>query len=202
MSARLWMIIIAGGTIMAIALGLRQALGLYLTPISIDLNIGRETFAFAMGLMNLVWGLGAPVTGMIADKYGSGRIVALAALCYAFGLLAMIIPDSGNQLILGGTLIGLALSGAGFSVILGIVGRTAPEHKRGLALGITSMAGSIGLFVALPYTHVLMASFGWVTSLVILSATAFLIAPLAYAISVNPLQIIRIKRLLASLPRL
>ncbi|MEM7619825.1 MAG: MFS transporter [Pseudomonadota bacterium] len=186
MSARLWLIIIAGGTIMAIALGLRQALGLYLTPISIDLSIGRETFAFALGLMNLFWGLGAPLTGMIADKYGAGRIVVVAAVCYTLGLLVMMMPGAGNQLILGGTLIGLGMSGAGFSVILGIVGRSAPEHKRGFALGLTSMIGSIGLFVALPYTHVLMASFGWVTSLMILSATAFVMAPLAYAISGKP----------------
>lgn len=192
MSARLWIIIIAGGTIMALALGIRQSLGLYLTPISLELGIGRESFALAMGLMNLVWGLGAPLTGMIADKYGAGRLVAAAGLSYVAGLMILTQSGQGEQLLIGGTLIGLGMSGAGFSVILGIVGRTASDHNRGLALGVVSMAGSIGQFVALPYTHVLIEGFGWVTSLFILAGTVFLIAPLAYGIAGKPKKTSRI----------
>lgn len=188
MSLRIWIIILSGGLILALIMGIRQSLGLYLTPISLELGIGRETFALAMGLQNLLWGLGAPLTGMIADKYGAGRVAAIGGLCYALGLLLLIMEGQGEQLLSGGTLIGLGLSGTGFSVILGVVGRAAPAEKRGMALGFTSMAGSVGQFAAVPYTYVIIEEFGWVNSLMILAATALLIVPLAAGIAGKPVK--------------
>ena len=89
MTRPLWIIILCGGVIMGISLGFRQSLGLFLTPITIDLNIGRETFALAMGLMNLVWGLASPFAGAVADRYGAGRVALLgrAILCSGPGCL-------------------------------------------------------------------------------------------------------------------
>jgi MFS family permease len=188
MSRPLWIIILCGGTIMGLSLGFRQSLGLFLTPISLDIGIGRETFALGMGLMNLFWGLAAPFAGAVADRYGAGRVAALGGIAYAAGLVAMTASGDGAQLLLGGTLLGFGLSGAGFSVILGTVGRAAPEEKRGMALGAVAMCGSIGQLAALPYTFGTIDQFGWYMSLLILAATTLLIVPLAKGISGKPIQ--------------
>lgn len=188
MTKRLWVIIICAGSIIGLSVGLRQVMGLFLDPISIQMGLGRETFALAMGLMNLFWGLGAPFAGAIADRYGAGRVAALGGTAYATGLLIMMFSSEGEHLLIGGTLIGLGLSGAAFTVVLGMVGRSAPKHLRSRALGLASVGGSIGQFAALPYTHALIEGFGWVLALGILAATAFLIVPLAYGIAGRPAE--------------
>ncbi len=183
MSKRLWVIIICAGSIIGLSVGLRQAMGLFLDPVSGQLGLGRETFALAMGLMNLFWGLGAPFAGAVADRYGAGRVAVLGGMAYAAGLLIMMLSTEGEHLLLGGMLIGLGLSGAAFTVVLGVVGRSAPEHLRSRALGLASVGGSIGQFAALPYTHAIIEGFGWILALGILAATAFLIVPFAYGIA-------------------
>lgn len=183
MTRPLWIIILSGGTIMGLAVGFRQGFGLFLTPITADLGLGRESFALGIGVLNLVWGLASPFTGAIADRFGTGLVAAAGGMLYAAGLAAMTLSGNGHQFLLGGTLIGLGLSGTGFSVILGMVGRAAPPEKRGKALGIVSMGGSIGQFVALPYTHALIDGFGWVFSFLILALTALLIVPLAAGVA-------------------
>ncbi len=175
--------VLSGGVIMGITAGIRQTFGLFLAPISVDLNLGRETFAFGMGMMNLFWGLAAPVAGAAADRYGAGRVAVAGGLAYAAGLAVMTVSGEGGQLLVGGLLVGLGLSGAGYTVVLGAVGRAAPPEKRTLALGMASMGGSIGQFLALPYTHLLLDWLGWSSSLLILAVTALLIVPLAYGIS-------------------
>jgi MFS family permease len=160
---------------MGITVGIRQTFGLFLAPISVDLNLGRETFAFGMGAMNLIWGVAAPFAGAVADQYGAGRVAIAGGLSYATGLAVMTVTGDGGQLLVGGLLVGLGLSGAGFTVVLGAVGRAAPPEKRTLALGMASMGGSIGQFVALPYTHLLIDWLGWSACLLILAMTALLI---------------------------
>lgn len=186
MSKRLWIIIACAGSIMGLSVGLRQGMGLFLDPVSVQLGLERETFALAMGLMNLFWGLGAPIAGAVADRYGAGRVAVLGGAAYAAGLLTMMVSSGGEHLLLGGTLIGLGLSGTAFTVVLGVVGRSAPKHLRSRALGLASVGGSIGQFVALPYTHAVIQGFGWVVALAILAATAFLIVPLAYGVAGRP----------------
>jgi predicted MFS family arabinose efflux permease len=181
-----WTIVLSAGAVMALAIGYRQALGLFLAPVSADLGLGRESFALGLGLMNLVWGVASPFAGAVADRYGTGRVAALGGLLYAGGLAAMTLGGGGGQFLLGGSLIGLGLSGCGFSVILGTVGRAAPVEKRSLALGVASMGGSIGQFAALPFVHELIQGAGWATSLVILAATALLIVPLAGGVAGRP----------------
>ncbi len=183
MGHRTWIAILCGGSMLAVVVGLRQSLCLFLTPISADLGLGRETFALSIGLMNLVWGLGAPFSGALADRYGAGRVGALGGLLYTGGLLAMTLGGQGGQLLAGGVLLGLGLSGAGFSVVLGAVGRAAPPERLSAALGLASVGGSIGQFLAMPYTYLLISAFGWSLSLLILAATAALTVPLARGIA-------------------
>lgn len=192
MTRQIWTITICGGLILAIALGFRQTLGIFLPPIESDLNLGREEFALGMGLMNLLWGLGAPITGAIADRYGAVLILIISGAIYAAGLAVMTISGSGEQFLTAGLLQGLALSGVGFSVILGVVGRAAPEEKRGLALGIASTLGSFGQFAATPFAHLLLDNYSWTTTLLIMASCSLIIVPLAFGVTENrknnPLQ--------------
>jgi len=186
MTRPLWIVILCGAAIMGLAMGFRQSLGLFLNPISIELGIGRERFALGIGVMNLIWGLAAPFAGALADRFGAGRVAAVGGLSYATGLAAITLSGGGGQLLLGGILIGLGLSGAGFSVILGTVGRAAPPEKRSQALGLVSVGGSLGQFLALPYSHFLIDGLGWAVSLIVLAGTALLIVPLAAGIAGKP----------------
>lgn len=186
MTKRLWVIILCAGTILALSVGIRQSFGLFLTPVSSDLALGRESFALAMGLSNLIWGLAAPAAGAIADRYGAGRVAVFGGIAYAAGLAILMNSGDGTDLLIGGTLIGFGLSGSGFTVILGVVGRMAPERQRSKALGLASVGGSIGQFASLPYTHTLIEGFGWVIALGILAATVLLVVPLAYGLIGKP----------------
>ena len=183
MSFRLWVIIICAGSILGLGMGIRQGMGLFLTPVSLHLGEGREAFALAMGLMNLFWGLGAPIAGAISDRYGASRVAAAGGLAYAAGLAVMMTSNNSDQLILGGVVIGFGLSGAAFTVVLGAVGRATPEHLRSRALGLASVGGSIGQLVALPYIYTMIDGLGWLIALAILAGTAFLIVPLAFGLS-------------------
>ena len=182
----LWIIILCGGAIAGVSLGIRQTFGLYLAPISQDLALGREVFALSIGLTNLLWGFGAPFAGAVADKYGPGRVLVTGSLLYILGLYLIATAGGAPDLIFAGILIGLGISGTGFTVVLGAVGRAAPADRRGTALGLASMGGSIGQFIALPYAHVLISDFGWSASLIVLTATAAVMAPLAWGLKGRP----------------
>lgn len=177
-------ILIFGGLILSLTLGIRHGFGLFLQPMSGELGWGREVFAFAIALQNLVWGLGQPFAGMISDRFGAGRVLAAGGALYALGLALMAMSGSGLELSLSaGLLIGLGLSGTGFSVVYGAIGRAFAPHKRSMAFGIVGAAGSFGQFALLPYSQSLIGSVGWYHSLLILAATAFLMVPLAVALA-------------------
>jgi MFS family permease len=183
MTRPLWVVIVSAGSIMALAVGLRHAMGLYLAPISADLGIGREAFALGMGLMNLMWGLAAPFAGAIADRHGTGRVAVAGALCYAAGFCVMTFEGSGGQLLVGGALIGVGLSGTAYTVILGPVGRAAASEQRSSALGLASVGGSVGQLAALPLVYLTLDRFGWQASLLVVAAGMLLIVPMAAGIA-------------------
>ena len=177
--------IICGGLILAIAVGIRQSFGLFLEPISTTLQIGRETFALSIGLVNLLWGALAPFTGALADKFGLKRVAIVGALFYSGGILILSNSASPQELLLGGIIIGSGLSGLGFTVILGAVGKFAPPEKRGTALGLTTMGGSIGMFLGVPVTGTFIQSFGWSGALLGLAAISLVMIPLVYGLVPN-----------------
>ncbi|MGI9046467.1 MAG: MFS transporter [Burkholderiales bacterium] len=167
--------------ILTLSVGIRQTFGLFLQPMSVDLGWGRETFAFALAAQNLVWGLAQPFAGMIADKFGAGRVVITGSLLYALGLLLMAYADTALGLDLSaGVLIGLGLSGTTFGVVMGVVGRAVSAEKRSMALGIAGAGGSFGQFIMLPYGQTLISSWGWQAALIGFALSTLLIAPLAY----------------------
>lgn len=176
-------VLICGGMILSLSMGVRHGFGLFLQPMSMDLGWGRETFALAIALQNLLWGAAQPFTGMLADRYGAGRVLGGGAVLYVLGLVLMAFSHSGLQLSLSaGLLIGLGLSGTTFSVVLGVVGRVYPEHKRSMALGVAAAAGSFGQFAMLPLEQSLISGFGWFYALLIIAVLAALMAPLASAL--------------------
>ena len=176
-------VLVCGGLILTIAMGIRHGFGLFLQPISHDMGWGRETFALAIAVQNLVWGATQPFVGMISDKYGAAKVILGGVALYALGLVAMANSHSPIVFVLtSGVLIGAGLSGVTFSVISGVLGRRFPPEKRSMALGISAAAGSFGQFAILPLTQWLLASIGWYGALLAMAGIALLIAPLAAAL--------------------
>jgi len=182
----LWMIVLSAAAVAGIGMGLRQVMGLYLKPVTAELGIGREAFALAIAIANLVWGIAAPFAGAISDKYGTGRVVLFGAINTALGILTMYLATSDVHLFISGVLLGFGVAGAGVNATVGAVGRAAPPESRTAAIAAIGMGSGIGILIALPYTHLLIEGLGWKTSLLVLSATALLILPLAYPLSGKP----------------
>ena len=173
--------LLVGALVIALALGIRQSFGLFLEPVSKHIGTGREVFALAVALQNLVWGIAQPFAGMLADRYGSGRVIALGSGLYAGGLaLAAVSGDPAGLYLSLGLLVGLGLSGTTFAVVLGAIGRLYPPEKRSVALGIGTGLGSLGLFAVVPAAQGLLGAYGWVTTflaLALVSALGILAAP-------------------------
>lgn len=174
------LILLAGGIAMTIALGARHTFGLYLQPMTADLGWARQTFAFALALQNLIYGLAQPFSGMLADRYGAGRVMLGGTLGYVLGLVLMADTQTGLDLTFSaGLLIGTAVSCISFPIVFGAVARAVPAEKRSVALGIAGAAGSFGQFVMLPYGQKLISALGWQQSLLVMAATVACIVPLA-----------------------
>lgn len=182
----LWIIVLSAGTIVGVAMGLRQVMGLYLQPMTTELGIGREPFSTSMAVANLIWGIGAVAAGMVADRYGAGRVVVGGTLATMAGLYVMYAATSAFDLTVSGVLLGIGVSGTGITALVGAAGRAAPPDKRTAAIASLGMAGGIGGFIAFPYTHLLMSALGWQTSLLILIGTMGLVLPLAWPLSGKP----------------
>jgi predicted MFS family arabinose efflux permease len=179
----LTIVICAAGLVLAIAVGTRQIFGLFLVPISTDLGWGREVFSLAIALQNLIWGFAQPFTGMAADRWGARPVIAVAGLVYALGLYLMATPAGAGDLYLSaGVLVGLALSGSGFVIVMGAVGRVAGPANRGRALGIVGACGSLGQFAMAPIGQSLINQFGWSHALLIMAALGVAIACLSAAV--------------------
>jgi MFS family permease len=176
-------VLICGGIILTLSLGTRHTFGLYLQPMTIDLGWSRETFAIAIAIQNLVYGFATPLTGMIAEKWGTARVLIAGALLYALGVALMAYSTTGPEFVLSaGLLVGIGLSCTGFSPVFGVVARAFPPEKRTLALGVASSAGSFGQFLMLPYGQTLITHIGWLNALLICAATVMLILPLSRAL--------------------
>ena len=174
------LLMIGSSLVLALSLGVRHAFGLFLPPMSIEFGWGREVFAFAIAIQNLIWGLLQPFVGAFADRYGVKRTVFISAIAYALGLLLMAFASTPSALVLSaGLLIGFGLSGTSFAVLLSAVGRSVVAEKRSMAMGIASAAGSLGQFVMLPGTLGLLEWLGWSSALLVCAALIVLLIPLS-----------------------
>ncbi|NQV60530.1 MAG: MFS transporter [Alphaproteobacteria bacterium] len=181
-SRKMWVLVAIGGLIALLGLGIRANFGLFLAPMSAELGWGREVFALAIAIQNLMWGLGQPLAGMVADRFGTARVLALGGLLYGLGVYGMAQASSPSALYMtGGLLVGLGMSAASFSLVLAALGRMVPERHRTLAFVITTAAGSMGQFLLVPLGQKFMEAYGWSTALIFLAVIVALIIPLSTA---------------------
>lgn len=167
----LWFPILAGGVIMGMALGVRHVQGLFLLPVSIDRGWSRDSFALAMAVQNLTWGIAQPFAGMIADRFGSTKVIAAGIVLYAIGLFGMMQATTVPLFILsGGICIGIAQAGTTFGAVYGAINRLMPPERRSWALGLASAIGGLGQFALVPMTQSLIGTWGWMNALLILAA--------------------------------
>jgi MFS family permease len=177
-------LIVGFGCLIALTnFGPRSALGFFLAPLSSANHWGRDVFAFALALQNLLWGVGQPLAGMIADRYGTARVLCGGALIYALGLALMAHADSAPMLDLtAGILIGFGISGCSFMVLLAAFGKLLPPQWRSFAFGLATAAGSFGQFLYAPVAVALIDAFGWQQALMIFAVTTLAILPLSTAL--------------------
>jgi MFS family permease len=179
------MLIIGFGCLISLmSFGPRSSLGFFLTPMSSANHWGRDVFGFALALQNLLWGIGQPLAGMIADRYGSARVLCAGGLMYAAGLALMSQAASAPLLdVSAGVLIGFGLSGTSFMVVLAAFGKLLPPEWRSRAFGFGTAAGSFGQFLFSPVAVALMDGFGWQQTLLIFGASTLAILPLSLALT-------------------
>ncbi len=164
---------------------MRHAFGLFLNPVTEGLpTIDRESFGFAVALQNLMWGLAQPFAGMLADRYGSARVIFVGGALYAIGLLVASASSTALGLTLGlGVFVGVGLSATTYAVVLAAVGRRFPPERRSMALGLASLGGSIGIFLSVPVTLSLIDVLDWSLAFVALACIAITISLMAPALS-------------------
>jgi MFS family permease len=177
-------IIICGCAIALLSFGPRSSFGFFIQPMGRELTWGRDVFGLALALQNLLWGLGQPIAGAIADRFGSLRVILVGALLYAGGLLTMRYAATPLSLDLGaGVLIGFGLSGCSFNLVLSAFSKLLPPHQRGIALGAGTAAGSFGQFLFAPFGVAMIDNFGWQAALTVFAALMLLIVPLSLALA-------------------
>jgi MFS family permease len=177
-------VVVCGCLISLLAFGPRSSLGFFLTPMSQANHWDREVFSFGFAIQNLLWGIGQPFAGGVADRFGANRVIVFGTALYALGLAAMAYSTTPVALDLSaGVLIGLGLSGCSFSLVLGAFGKLLPAEWRSLAFGAGTAAGSFGQFLYSPLGVALMDQFGWQQALLIFAGITLIILPLSIALA-------------------
>jgi MFS family permease len=180
-------IIICGCAIALLSFGPRSSLGFFVQPMGREFSWGRDVFGLALAVQNLLWGLGQPVAGAIADRFGVLRVMCVGAVLYAGGLLMMRYAATPLSLDIGaGVLIGFGLSGCSFNLVLSAFSKLLPPERRGIALGAGTAAGSFGQFLFAPFGVALIDNFGWQSALMVFALLMLLIVPLSLALATPP----------------
>ena len=180
-------IIVCGCAIGMLSFGPRSSFGFFIQPMSREFSWGRDVFGLALAVQNLLWGLGQPLAGAIADRFGALRVMCVGALLYAGGLVTMRYAATPLSLDLGaGVLIGFGLSGCSFNLVLSAFSKLLPLERRGVALGAGTAAGSFGQFLFAPFGVAMIGNFGWQTALMVFAGLMLLIVPLSLALATPP----------------
>jgi MFS family permease len=177
-------IVVCGCLIGMLTFGPRSTFGFFMQPMSREFSWGRDVFGLALAIQNLLWGLGQPIAGAIADRFGSLRVICAGALLYAVGLVTMRYAATPLSLDLSaGVLIGFGLSGSSFNLVLSAFGKLVPPQWRGVALGAGTAAGSFGQFLFAPFGVALLDNFGWQPALTVFACLMLLVVPLSLALA-------------------
>ena len=174
------MVIAAGCAIAVVTFGTRTSFGLFTAPLTDLRGWDRETFALAIAIQNLLWGLGQPFAGAIADRHGAGRVLAVGGALYALGVALMSVSTTPAQFALsGGVIVGLGLSGGSFTIVIAAFARLVSPDRRSWAMGLATAAGSVGQFLFAPLGQGFIDAYGPATALLLLSACVALVPILA-----------------------
>lgn len=185
-SAFPWLIIGCGCLIAALNFGPRSAMGFFQLPMLAEKGWDRTTFGLAMAIQNLFWGIGQPIFGGLADRFGTWRVLTLGAVVYAAGLVTMAFAASPGTLHLGGgVLVGLGIAAGSFSLVLAAFARNVSPERRSLVFGLGTAAGSAGMFFFAPLSQGLISDYGWSDSLVIMGLMMLAIPLLAIPLAGN-----------------
>jgi MFS family permease len=180
-------VLLCGAAIVTLSMGIRHGFGLWLQPVTVDRGWTRETFALALAVQNLAWGLASPFAGALADRFGAVRVLVVGALLYALGLVGMALAASVPAFTgSAGMLIGMAQAGTTYAVVYGVIARQVAPEKRSWAMGITAAAGSFGQFLMVPVEGGLIGWLGWQGALLVLAVLALAIAPLSLGLREPP----------------
>jgi MFS family permease len=181
-------VIVACGCLIAVlTFGVRASFGLFTAPISATQGWGREVFALAIALQNLLWGAGQPFAGALADRFGSARVLAAGGLLYALGVALMAVASTPMQMTMtAGVLVGLGLAGGSFTIVMAALARRVPPERRSWAMGMATAAGSMGQFLLAPLGQAFIVAYGWQTALLLLAGIVALVPLLATAMASTP----------------
>ncbi|MEG0921492.1 MAG: MFS transporter [Comamonas sp.] len=176
-------VLLCGGAVVTLSMGIRHGFGLWLQPITQEMGWTRESFALALAVQNLSWGLIGIFTGMLADRFGATKVLIAGAILYALGLVGMAwAPTTLMFTLTAGLLIGIAQTGTTYAVIYGVIGRQIPAEKRSWSMGVAAAAGSFGQFFMVPVEGQLIAGLGWHNALVVCAVLVLIIIPMALAL--------------------
>ena len=179
----MFQVLACGAAIVTLSMGTRHGFGLWLLPITQEMGWTRQSFALAIAIQNLSWGLIGIFAGMAADRFGAFRVLLGGAVLYALGLAGMALSPTPTLFALtAGVLIGAAQAGTTYAVIYGVLGRQIAPEKRSWAMGVAAAAGSFGQFLMVPVEGWLIAGLGWQQALLALSMAVLLIVPLAFGL--------------------
>jgi MFS family permease len=175
------LVIVAGCLIALFGFGIRSGLGLFLEPMTVARGWTRETFGFALALQNLFWGLGLPVAGALADRYGAMRVIMVGAVVYALGLYGMSLAQTPFSLnMFAGVLSGVGIAFSAFTLALAAMVRVVGTEKRSFILGLGTASGSLGQVIFSPVSQGFIQHAGWSNTLVGLALVALAMIPLAF----------------------
>lgn len=181
------LVLLCGAFVLFLALGTRQAFGLYLKPITDALGIGRGMFSLAIAIQALMWGVAQPIAGAIADRSGLGRVIAFGGASLTIGTAWMALWPSVPALIFGlGFLAGTGIGCASFSLVLAAVARLYPAERRSFVMGVCASVGSLGMFVMVPVGLEMQDLFGWRNAILGLGLLGSIIILLALALVGKP----------------
>ncbi len=180
-------VIVAACLIAMVGFGSRSTFGLFLEPTTEAKGWSRETFALALAIQNLMWGIGVPIAGAIADKYGAARVIVIGAVVYGLGIFGMSTAETGTALYLtGGLLTGLGVAFTAFSLAMAAMARVVSADRRSFVLGLGTAAGSLGQVIFSPLSQAFITTFGWQQALVLHAAIVMVLIPLAFALPLAP----------------
>ena len=182
-----WLYVVIAATILMVTMGMRQSLGLFMSPLNTHTGLGIASISLAMAIGQFVWGAMQPVFGAMADRWGPGRVIVLGAVLLASGSALTTQVTSEWELIIALGVLSAAGAGAGsFSILIGATAQHVPAERRSFAAGVINAGGSLGQFIFAPLNQAVLSAFGWMQAMWMMAVIALTTAPLAWWLRGRP----------------